>query len=102
MSVRLLFLRTARPARLHSLLERQEHLLSKRALLAQRQQHPLPRSALLLQLQVLLLLLRPLRPTAAGPAVEKRLPVTNERCAVPRFVVSRRGGSAAGAAAGAP
>ena len=38
----------------------------------------------------LLLLLRPLRPTAAGPAVEKRL--TNERCAVPRHAVSRRGG----------
>jgi len=33
---------------------------------------------------------------AAGPAL------TNERCAVPRFVVSRQGGYAAGAAAGAP
>jgi hypothetical protein len=56
-------------------------------------------AALLLQV---LLLLRPHRPTAAGPAVEKQLPVTNECCAVPSFVVSRRGGSAAGAAAGAP
>jgi len=101
MSGRLRFLQTARQARLHSLLERQEHLLSKRALLARRQPLPLPRSALLVQV-LLLLLLRTLRPTAAGPAVEKRLPVTNERCAVPRFVVSRGGGSAAGAAAGAP
>ena len=33
---------------------------------------------------------------AAGPAL------TNERCAVPRFVMRRVGGSAAGAAAGAP
>ncbi len=99
MSVRLRFLRTALRATLHSLLKRQEHFLSKRALLARRLQHPLPRSALLLQLQVLLLL-RPLRPTAAGPAVEKRL--TKERCAVPRHAVSRWGGSAAGAAAGAP
>jgi hypothetical protein len=101
MSGRLRFLQTARRARLHSLLERQEHLLSKRALLARRQPLPLPRSALLVQVQVLLLL-RPLRPTTAGPAVEKRL--TNERCAVPRHAVSKggRGGSAAGAAAGAP
>ncbi len=30
------------------------------------------------------------QPTAAGPAVEKRL--TNERCADPRHAVSRRGG----------
>ncbi len=77
---RLSFLRMAR---------REEHLLSKRALLARRQQHPLPRNALLLQLQVLLLL-HPLRPTATGPAVEKRL--TNERCAVPRHAVSKEGG----------
>ena len=99
MSVRRRFLATARRATLHNLLELQEHLLSKRALLARRQQHPLPRSALLLQLQVLLLL-RPLRPTAAGQAAEKRL--TNERCAIPRHAVSKEGGSAAGAAAGVP
>ncbi len=91
-AVRLRFLRTARQARLHSLLEQQEHLLSKRALLGRRQPLPLPRSALLVQVLVLLLLLRPLRPAAAGSAVEKQLPVTNERCAVPRFVVSRGGG----------
>ncbi len=40
------------------------------------------------------------QPTAAGKAVEKWL--TNERCAVPRHAESRRGRSAAGAAAGAP
>ena len=44
-----------------------------------------------MQVQVLLLR-RPLRPAAAGPAVEKRLPVTNEHCAVPRHAVRRLGG----------
>ena len=97
--MRLRLLQTARRARLHSLLQLQQHLLSKRALLARRQQHPLPRSALLPRLQARLLL-RPRRPAAAGQAVEKRL--TNERCAVPRHAVSKGGRSAAGAAAGAP
>ncbi len=98
LSLRLCILQTALRARLHSLLELQQHLISSRALLLRRQQHPLPRSELLQQLQVLLLLCL-LRPTAAGQAVEKRL--TNECCAVPRHAVSRRGESAAGAAAGA-
>ncbi len=40
------------------------------------------------------------RDAAAGPTVEKRL--TTERCAVPRHAVRKGGGSAAGAATGAP
>ncbi len=82
-------MRTSRfPVQVHGL-HWTTHRSRAGALLARRQQHPLPRSVMLLQLQVLLLL-RPLRPTAAGQAVEKRL--TNERCAVPRHAVSRRGG----------